>query len=292
MAKVPFEKYVSIGNDFVLVEATDVEGVDLSLLAQALCDRHFGVGSDGLLIVQRTDQQMRMRMFNPDGTEDFCGNGLRIAALHALRNNWFHGSVPILHKGKDIVVTPTKAGWLDVQLPRPNFDCKEVPARVDGEIWEKELVVAGEKLVVSSVCTGTTHTVIFLDAPVSEERFRTVSPLLEHHEWYPERTSVIWAWHTEEKQVEIRIWERGVGETLGCGTGSAAVAACWFRKRPGYLSLHVKNPGGDAIVAIGPAGSVIVSARAWHLFHGVTSEELAARYLPENRSVGCAPVKS
>lgn len=292
MTKVPFEKYVSIGNDFVLVEATDVQNLNLPLFAQAVCDRHFGVGSDGLLVVEHSEVQVRMRMFNPDGTEDFCGNGLRITALHALRNAWFERNVPILHKGKDIVVTPTKAGWLDVQLPRPNFDCKEVPASVEGEIWEKELTVANENLVVSSVCTGTTHTVIFLDAPVPEKRFQKVSPLLERHEWYPERTSVIWAWPTDEKQVQIRIWERGVGETLGCGTGSAAVAACWFRKHPGHLSLHVKNPGGDAIVAVGPAGSLIVSARASHQFHGVTCEELARRYLPENKSVGCSPVKS
>lgn len=292
MTRVPFEKYVSIGNDFVLVEARDVQDVDLPLFAQAVCDRHFGVGSDGLLVVERSEVQVGMRMFNPDGTEDFCGNGLRITALHALRNGWFDGSVPIQHKGKDVLVTPTKAGWLDVQLPRPNFDCKEVPARVEGEIWEKELVVADERLVVSSVCTGTTHTVIFLDALVSEKRFQKVSPLLERHEWYPERTSVIWAWQTDDKQLTIRIWERGVGETLGCGTGSAAVAACWFRKHPGHLSLHVKNPGGDAIVAVGPSGSLVVSALASHLFRGVTCEELAGRYLRENRSAGCSPVKS
>lgn len=292
MVRVPFEKYVSIGNDFVLVEADSLADVDLSLFARVVCDRHFGVGSDGLLVVERGEEKVGMRMFNPDGTEDFCGNGLRITALHALRSGWFDGRVFILHRGKEIVVVPTKAGWLDVQLPRPNFDCKEVPARVEGEIWERELVVSGERLVVSSVCTGTMHTVIFLDAPVSEKRFQTISPLLEKHEWYPERTSVIWAWQTDEKQVAIRIWERGVGETLGCGTGSAAVAACWFRKHPGYLSLHVKNPGGDAIVAIGPEESLIVSARALRLFHGVTSEELAVRYLPENRSMGCSPVKS
>lgn len=292
MSRIPFEKYVSIGNDFVLVEGQDVDGLDLHLLSQALCDRHFGVGSDGLLVVERGDSQIRLRMFNPDGTEDFCGNGLRITGLHAMRRGWFEDTIPISHKGKDVIVKATKAGWLDVQLPRPNFDCSEVPARVEGEIWEKELLISGERLVVSSVCTGTTHTVIFLDAPVSEQRFRIISPLLEKHEWYPERTSVIWAWPTDEKQVQIRIWERGVGETLGCGTGSAAVAACWFRKRPGFLSLHVKNPGGDAVVAVGPSGSVIVSAHASHVFHGTTSEEFAARYLPENRSVGWSPVKS
>lgn len=292
MACIPFEKYVSIGNDFVLVEGESFEGLELPLLAKALCDRHFGVGSDGLLVVERCEPHIRMRMFNPDGTEDFCGNGLRITGLHAMRRGWFEDTIPISHKGKDVIVKATKAGWLDVQLPRPNFDCSEVPARVEGEIWERELVIANDRLVVSSVCTGTTHTVIFLDAPVSEHRFRTISPLLEKHEWYPERTSVIWAWKTDEKQVQIRIWERGVGETLGCGTGSAAVAACWFRKHPGFLSLHVKNPGGDAIVAVGPSGSLVVSARASHVFRGTTSEEFALRYFPENKSVGCSPVKS
>lgn len=291
--RIPFEKYVSIGNDFVLVESDAIGDLDLSCLAVVLCDRHFGIGSDGLLVYSEDGGEVILRMFNPDGTEDFCGNGLRCAALHAERRGLRESPLRIHHKKKTVFVSRSgKGDWLDVQLPRPNFDCQEVPARVEGEIWERPIEVAGERLIVSSVCTGTTHTVIFRDGPVPDELFQRVSPALERHEWYPERTSVIWAWQTGEKDVEIRIWERGVGETLGCGTGSAAVAACMFRKRHGLLALHVKNPGGDAVVAIGPEGSVLVSARAAHVFSGVTREELWERYLSANSVTGWSPVRS
>ncbi len=290
--RIPFEKYVSIGNDFVLVENEAVAELDLSRLSVVLCDRHFGIGSDGLLVYSDDGNEVTLRMFNPDGTEDFCGNGLRCAALHAERRGLRQSPLRIHHKKKVVLATRGKGQWIDVQLPRPNFDCEEVPARVEGEIWEREIEVAGERLVVSSVCTGTTHTVIFRDGPVPEELFQRVSPALERHEWYPERTSVIWAWPTGEKDVEIRIWERGVGETLGCGTGSAAVAACVFRKRPGLLALHVKNPGGDAVVAVGPEGSVLVSARAVHVYSGITRDELFDRYSLAKSPTGCSVVRS
>ncbi len=271
-----FFKYESIGNDFVLIEATDAGGSDLSHVAISLCDRKFGIGSDGLLVVDPTTDPITMRMFNPDGTEDFCGNGLRCAALHMKTEHQSKERLQLLHGGMTIPIEFTASDWIDVTLPPPTFEPEGIPLSAGvGEVFERKLLVAGFDETLCSVNTGSTHTVIFRDSDVPEDEFLVVSPALENHEWFPKRTSVIWAWQTGAKSLAIRIWERGVGETHGCGTGSAAVAACWFRKHPNALAVEVKNPGGETAVAKGLHGSIVVSARARRVFKGSTIENEA-----------------
>jgi diaminopimelate epimerase len=269
--KLPFAKYESIGNDFVLVEEKDlaVAGVvDRSKLALAMCDRHFGIGSDGLLTWAKEGNVVSMRMFNPDGTEDFCGNGLRCAALHTKLGGFGGDELHMRHVGRDVVVKFAIGGWIDVGLPPSSFDPKDVPlAEGVGEVFERELTVAGSKLVLCSLIVGSTHTIAFVEGPPEEKTFQIVSPLLENHEWFPERTSVLWTWPTAYNQLKVRIWERGAGETMGCGTGSAAAAACWFRKK-GLVAAGVENPGGDCAVALGPGGGLIASAKAKRTFGG------------------------
>ncbi|MCH8274302.1 MAG: diaminopimelate epimerase [Armatimonadetes bacterium] len=271
MSGLPFHKYVSLGNDFVLIGESDVPGGGLDELARKLCDQRLGVGSDGLLVFYTDDDRARMRMFNPDGTEDFCGNGLRCAALHARRQGHTGDSITILHGGSEIHITFAVGGWIDVLLPAPSFEPKLVPlADGVGELFDREVAVEGRKVRLCALSTGTTHTVVLRDGPPSDEEFAEVSAALENHAWFPERTSVIWAWDEGPKKIRIRIWERGVGETLGCGTGSAAAAACRFRKNPNLLALEVINPGGEAAVARGAVGGILVSARARHVFSGET----------------------
>lgn len=268
-----FFKYESIGNDFVLLERREAGERNLTELAIQICNRKFGVGADGLLIVDPTNDPIPMRMFNPDGTEDFCGNGLRCAALHMALEHNAEKQLTILHGGQTIPVEFTTGRWIDVTLPRPSFDPTVIPL-ADGisEVFEKNLYISGHRETLTAVSTGSTHAVILKEAPVPEEEFRAVSPALEHHEWFPKRTSVIWAWQTGPKAFQIRIWERGVGETLGCGTGSAALAAYWFRKHPNLLAMEIRNPGGEVAAAKGPNGSIVISARAKRVYHGNTIE--------------------
>lgn len=271
-----FFKYESIGNDFVLLENSDAGSQNLSNLSKTLCNRHFGVGSDGLLVVDSSANPVTMRMFNPDGTEDFCGNGLRCAALHMKLEHKATESLTLLHGGQLIPIQFAVGGWIDVTLPQASFDPAQVPLALGvGEVFDRSLVVDGHPLTLSSLTTGSTHTVIFRESPVTDEEFQSMSPKLENHDWFPNRTSVIWAWQTGSKALSIRIWERGVGETLGCGTGSAAVAACWFRKHSGALAVEIRNPGGETVASKGLKGSIIVSARAKLVYKGVLTSSLA-----------------
>jgi diaminopimelate epimerase len=272
LSGLPFDKYVSIGNDFVFLEEENVDRADvhdLSELAKKLCSRHFGIGSDGLLIWRFADDAAYLRMFNPDGTEDFCGNGLRCAALHTERKGLVKKSLRIIHRGQESNIEFGMAGWIDVQLPKPSFAPEDVPLKPGTtELFDSPISIGGVPLRLCACIVGSTHAVIFCEGAPVEETFQKVSPLLENHELFPERTSVIWSWQEKFNAVRIRIWERGAGETLGCGTGSAATAACYFRKNSNLVAMQVINPGGECAVAKGPDGTLIASTRARHVFSG------------------------
>jgi diaminopimelate epimerase len=277
MNAIQFYKYVSIGNDFVLIDQPMEEYADF---ARAICARRFGAGSDGLLVLTEQDGEHELRMFNPDGSEDFCGNGIRCAALHLWRGSAGE-IIKIRHGGRSNAAVFSAGGWIDVGLPPARFDAGSVPVVCGlSEMFRQTIQVAGSELLASAVTTGSTHTVIERGGEPDDEEFARVSPILENDARFPMRTSVIWAWPTGEKSVRIRIWERGVGETLGCGTGSAAAAAVWFRNNPKLLAVAVENPGGEAVVSRGENNGLVVSAKAKRVYEG--------RFAIRSNSVGSA----
>lgn len=241
MTALPFTKMQAVGNDFVVVEeAVWGQRDDWAQTAIALCDRHKGVGGDGLLVVcPSAVADVRMRMLNPDGTEDMCGNGLRCVVLWAWERGAFGndprrpmGSVETLSGvlsvglilGGDEAVGVIEEIW--TELGKPLFRPADLPMLIPERdaVTDFSLPVEGEDIIVSTVNTGTTHTVIWVNELPGDERFFAVSPQIENHPLFPERTSVLWAKSCDEGNCfDIRIWERGAGETLGCGTGACAV---------------------------------------------------------------------
>ncbi|HRU05984.1 MAG TPA: diaminopimelate epimerase [Candidatus Brocadiia bacterium] len=218
---LPFWKMEGAGNDLPLVDARAErrpETRDWPALARRMCDRRFGVGGDGLMALEPSSRGAALaRMFNPDGTEDFCGNGLRCVAAYLCHRG----------EGADVVIeTPrglhrartTAAGAreyeVDVEIMEPRFDAAGVPALAQGEMVERVLDLRDVKRVATSVGMGTTHTVIFSGEEVSEAEFLRDSPRIETLALFPDRTSVLWARVVSPERVEMRIWERGVGETL------------------------------------------------------------------------------
>lgn len=275
---LPFWKVEGVGNDFVLIEAEAVQGDDLSQLAQRLCHRPLGIGSDGLLLIGKgVYAPVSMRMFNPDGTEDFCGNGLRCVARFAYEQGYvdtpafpietISGVIPV-----QLTLRDGQVGAITIQLPPPRFHPRDIPALIEGEsVQDYPLTVAGHQLRLWSVNTGTTHSVIFNDRLPDDETFRQLSPRIETHPLFPERTSVLWAVLESPHKVRVRIWERGVGETLGCGTGAAAVAvlshiAGWTQNpvevhsRGGVLTVHWEP---DSTIALTGPARVLFEGRYW-----------------------------
>jgi diaminopimelate epimerase len=268
-----FTKVESIGNDFVLVEHQDLEDASEEAIRQlsiAICERRFGVGSDGLLLIQMEGADLRLRMFNPDGTEDFCGNGLRCAGLYAYTKEWVGRQFTIQHHGRAVGTEILPDCSIRTVLGKASFDPKDVPLdEVAGELYLGMIELVEGTVFASAVTTGSTHTVIFVDDLPADPYFSRISSQLEHHPLFPERTSVIWTREIAPMKLQIRIWERGVGETLGCGTGSSAAAAVYVRKTGLGGEVSVENPGGHlAVKAERWDAPIEVSSHAKLLFEG------------------------
>ncbi|HEY0868348.1 MAG TPA: diaminopimelate epimerase [Fimbriimonas sp.] len=247
-----FWKVQSIGNHFPLVHLDEAPGDALPRLAIDLCRERFSVGGDGLLAVGMEDEALRLRMFNPDGTEDFCGNGLRCAAMHALRQGWVGSRFTIRHLEREVPAEIFENGRIATRIGQASYVPRDVP-HTSGELFDREVwagMDTGMPLVLygSALTTGSTHTVIPTMELPDDDSFHKISAKIEVDPKFPQRTSVIWRQEVAPMRLKIRIWERGVGETFGCGTGSSAAAADYLRRRGGGGVVEVENPGGSVLV--------------------------------------------
>jgi diaminopimelate epimerase len=277
-----------IGNDFVVVPAEFLDGIDASRLALSVCERRFGIGADGLLTIgpaARAGAAFSFRMYNPDGTPDMCGNGLRCAALYAHQAGLLepHGrqfaidTVDGLLRAEVLSLGQTaRTAQVRVEMEVPRFSPIDIPVTGTAarRVVDHLLRVADATLSVTSVNTGSTHTVIFSDQLPSEEQFQMLSPLIEHDPFFPTRTSVLWATRHSSGHFTTRIWERGVGETLGCGTGACAIAAAAIIKGMAHFGkeITVQSKGG-ALEVVWPAvtAPVELTGPARWIFEGETT---------------------
>lgn len=261
-----FWKVESIGNDFPLVRLEDVDEANLPDLAKAMSERRFGVGGDGLLVFGLPEDIPTLRMFNPDGTEDFCGNGLRASARWAFDRDLIPAEATIRHRDREIAVR-VDGERIETDIGSASYAPGDIPMlgreRFDDEIWAG--MESGMPLIVrgSALTTGSTHVILPTDALPADENFEAVSKLIENDPKFPNRTSVIWSKVENvggENALAIRIWERGVGETLGCGTGSAAAAVDYARRRG---ALWNAGGTGNEIAVRNPGGTVRVRLTTW-----------------------------
>ncbi len=284
-----FTKMQGVGNDFVVLDGTGQNpDTDWALVAQRLCERRFGIGADGLLVLTRSASSIdfAFRMFNPDGSEDMCGNGLRCAGLWAFCADWIQNASEFQ--------VDTKDGPRSVRLLSLNENCHSAMLGVDmgipqlqpsaipflgssqGPVVSVPLVVEDRSFLITTVYTGSTHTVIFGNPP-AEEVFQTYSPKIEHHPLFPERTSVLWATSEGEHHFRVRIWERGAGETLGCGTGACAVGVAAILNnlsKPG-VPIAVASKGGTLqITWSGPESSIDMVGPAQNVYTGEIDSEI------------------
>ena len=278
-----FTKMQGVGNDFVVLdEAHFSPTIDWTVLAQRLCERRFGIGADGLLVLGRSapSADFAFRMFNPDGSEDMCGNGLRCAGLWAFCADWMRDASEFTVATKDGpravrllgLDEHCRSAMLGVDMDIPQLQPSAIPflGASHGPVVNVPLTVDDRTFPITTVYTGSTHTVIFGDAP-SEEVFQTYSPKIEEHPLFPERTSVLWATPQGDNQFQVRIWERGAGETLGCGTGACAVGVSAILNnlsKPG-VPIAVASKGGTLqITWSGPETSVDMVGPAQTVYAG------------------------
>lgn len=261
---VPFRKVQSIGNDFVLVAWRDLPE-DPAPFVREICARRFGVGSDGLLAYLVEGDTVRQRMWNPDGTEDFCGNGLRCTAVALAQAGEIPSRFEFVHGGQRI---PCRVVGLEavLVLPPEAWEPRLVPhARQDEWFAQPLALPGGETVEGSALSTGSTHCVILADPGPDFER---LSRAIEMHADFPQRTSVIWVTEVTADRIRVRIWERGVGETLGCGTGAAAAVAVIWRHQGQEAPIRVDSPGGSLCIARDADGGLRSTGTAQVVFRG------------------------
>lgn len=282
-SRIPFTKMHGAGNDFIVLDEVAQplpDDFDLAAAAQRWCAHHFGIGADGLLLLGRPEPgvaaTIRMRMWNPDGTEDMCGNGLRCIARLAHRRGYARDDTFTVQTLAGLRnATVLRDGRLRVAMGQPDFDAAAIPMTPPPGVDPVEYTLpVGDVLVphVTSLSTGSTHTVIFVDAPLDETTFAALSPRIEHHVWFPARTSVLWAQVVDPHRLGLRIWERGVGETLACGTGACAAAVAAQLTGRGGTPVDVRSRGGTLSIEWRPGEDVAMTGQAKVVFEGRIEE--------------------
>ncbi len=269
------------GNDFVVVDGR-TEQHDWAHLAVELCDRHFGVGADGLLIVSPSSRaQVAMRMFNPDGSEaEMCGNGIRAFAKWVVEDG---AIAPV----DDVLAVETKAGVREcrvlresglvrrvrVSMGRPLFEATEIGVAVESPapIKDVPLVLPAGEIKVTCVSMGNPHAVQFIESDPAEYPLESIGPRVEHHPIFPNRVNFHVVRVLDRATLEMRTWERGAGLTLACGTGicAAVVAASIHGLVDG--SVDVRAPGGTVHVDWDGRGEVLMTGPASRVFTGETT---------------------
>lgn len=223
---IKFTKMQAYGNDYVYIDAINQDIQEPGRLAKKISDRHFGVGSDGLVLICSSKTcDFRMRIFNPDGTEaEMCGNALRsvgrfvydhhLTQKETLTIETLGGNQTVYLYTEDSVVVNIRA-----VIGQPGLQAKNVPVRTDLEVFlDQPLKILDRTFQASSISWGNPHTVIPMES-VELLDLEKYGPAVEHAECFPERTNVTFVEVVDDTHLKIREWERGTGETLGCGTG-------------------------------------------------------------------------
>jgi diaminopimelate epimerase len=274
---VRFEKWQALGNDYLIVEA---EGLPWELTpgrVRRLCNPHFGVGSDGVLLLSRGEDPAyvaKLRIFNPDGSEaELSGNGAREAILYLRRHGWTDAETFSIHTAAGPVTpTITSDRTCSVAMGRAATASKDFPSGTgDGRGL---VAAAGHEWAFQHVSIGNPQCAIVVEEGLEDLDLDVIGPAIEGHELFPNRTNVSFL-SIDGSRVRARIFERGVGETLSSGTGASGAAVTAFL-RGAASPITVELDGGELEVGISPDLDVTLSGWAEPICAGELSSELLA----------------
>ncbi len=256
--KIEFYKYQATGNDFILIENLDerIEEEKKSYLAKKLCDRHFGVGADGLLFVEKSKKaDVRMRIFNADGSEaEMCGNGIRCFAKHVYDFNIVRKKfieIETLAGVKVVEVftdSNNRVNYVRVDMGAPLFEREKIPAKGRGFLIKEKIKINDKELEISALNTGVPHVVIFVDN-IDSIDVEKIGRKIRFHEIFPKGANVNFVQKVGDKRYKIRTYERGVErETLACGTGATACGALINYLRLDSGEVEIVTKGGRIFI--------------------------------------------
>jgi len=281
-----FSKLQATGNDFILVDARTMEG-EWSKLARATCDHHFGIGADGLILVQdSTNADLKMRIFNSDGSEaEVSGNGLRCFAKYAIekglsakissRREQDNRSLTIetlsgVRKIK-AYMSGNKVNRVEVNMGLPQFKPEQIPIKIEVDIipiLDYPLAIDSEELTLAILSMGNPHAVSFSSRPIDDFSLAELGPKVERHPMFPQRTNFEVARVLSRVKIEARVWERGVGETLACGSGACAIAVAAQLLDYVESQVDIILKGGTLTLSWDRVGEVLLTGPVKEVFTG------------------------
>ena len=250
-----FAKYQGTGNDFIIFEIDEVKELDYSKLAKSVCDRHFGIGADGMIIVAPSNSaSIQMIFYNADGTRaTMCGNGIRCFAKYVYDHRLVESNIFTVETLAGILTVEVLyhkqfESLVKINMGKPQYLHETVPTPVVGDAFINQvLTLEEENYIVSSLFMGTIHTILFVDNIDEKEAIR-LGEIIEHHFIYPQKTNVNFCKVVDSKNIEVLTWEKGVGLTLACGTGSAACAHLSQKLYHCEDELTVHTRGGNLLM--------------------------------------------
>ena len=276
MNKLKFTKMHGIGNDYIYIEATTLPPhTDLPALSRRLSDRHTGIGGDGIILICDSPvADFRMRIFNADGSEaKMCGNGSRCVGKYVYDKGLTDSTsitLDTLGGIKHITLHPGPEGTVEsatVDMGVPSTVPTEIPVKASSPMLDAPVETSAGSVRLTAVSMGNPHGVIFTD-DLSTSTVHTLGPELEHHPMWPDRANIEFARLDSPDHITMRVWERGSGETMACGTGACATAvAAHLTGRTG-TAVTVSLPGGDLRIEIAPNGHVMMTGGATTVFEG------------------------
>jgi diaminopimelate epimerase len=274
MATIEFTKLHGTANDFVYVDARAGLPGDPAALAPHVCDRHRGIGADGLILLLPSETaDCRMKIFNADGsTAEMCGNGIRGFAKFVLDRGLVRANPLRVETDagvKTLVAEVDGSGVrrVAVDMGTPEWSGRRIPVDADGEVVERPLEVGGRRWTVTCVSMGNPHCVVFVD-DVAGLPLAEIGPRFERHPFFPNRVNTEFIRVGGPTRLAMRVWERGAGETLACGTGACAAAVAAARTGRANRRCTVALPGGDLEIEWRADDHVVMTGDAVEVFRG------------------------
>ncbi len=294
MAKLEFTKMQGCGNDYVYVVATKQRPADPGKLSIKLADRRFGIGGDGLIMLAPSTQaDIRMEMYNADGSRgEMCGNGIRCLARLAYessiaRKNPIEVETDCGIKSVALTFSNGKVDGATVDMGEPILEGREIPVDADGKIIDHTIEVGGRSAKITAVSMGNPHCVAFLNDDsiwkLDVYEFARLGRQFEHHKFFPKRVNTEFILPISRNHLKMRVWERGSGETLACGTGACAAVVAGVLVGRTDRKATVELRGGNLEIEWRESGEranhVFMTGEAVEVFRGeveVGADELVA----------------
>ncbi len=269
--KMKFWKMHGLGNDYIITDNRNnvIMDEDTSKLAQKLCERHFSIGADGLILVSDSaSADVKMRIFNLDGTEaEMCGNGIRCFSKYCYENNIVRKNEFTIEtlaglRNTRLIIKDQIVTHVVVNMGVPIFEKSQIPMKGQGKCINEKLAINGTNFKITCLSVGNPHCVIFVDN-VAKVPIQLIGPKIENHPLFPNRINVVFAEILAKDRLKARVWERGCGETLACGTGACAavIAGNTIGKTERKVTVHLLGGkleivNSDQVLMKGPTEKV------------------------------------